>query len=227
MIRPCRAAVSDPPVGPERACAEIPSLGISAVDSWHVRGWCEHLARGPGAVAATLQLHGLGLEAVSAYNTPLSEGRAWLPVAAGLPRHAVVTGGTPPETWVLHFAAPVPLWVARATERGVRPSLGAHGHAAIGPIAATSELTRLLFQDGHRIAVAPIHPANPREQTADAGRALRHRLSAVCVSARRGVSSYPICLTNPDNCRSCRPCPACAVALGTHQLVGAGPYARE
>ena len=40
----------------ERACAEIAGLGLKAIDLWHVRGWCEHLAQGEMGVRRVLEL---------------------------------------------------------------------------------------------------------------------------------------------------------------------------
>jgi sugar phosphate isomerase/epimerase len=206
VIRFCTSTVLYAEQPLERACAEIASLGISAVDIWHVRGWCEHLAGGPDAVAAMLQRHGLGLEAVSAYNTPLSEVAAWLPVAAGLGGHAVVTGSTPPETSVVDFAAQIAPLVRRATELGVCLAIENHGHATIDSIASMVELTRLLPEDGLGIALAPIHLWNRDEQTADAIRALGDRIAVMYLWDWGGVNSCPFCLTKSDNRRSCRPC---------------------
>ena len=84
----------------ERACAEIASLGLGALDLWHVRGWCEHLAEGVPAVAETLGRFGLRLEAVSAFGADLPGLAALLPQGAALGGHVLVTGSTAPEVSV-------------------------------------------------------------------------------------------------------------------------------
>lgn len=163
----------------DRACGEIASLGIQAVDIWHVQGWCEHLAGGPAAVGATLRRHGLRLEAVSAYNTSLEEVAALLPVTADLGGHAVVTGSTPPQTPVAEFAAAIAPLVRQAGDLGVRLAIENHGQATIDSIASMLDLTQRLPAQGLGIALAPIHLWNLGEATADAIRALRDRIAVM------------------------------------------------
>lgn len=163
----------------DRACAEIAGLGLHAVDLWHVRGWCEHLAGGAAAVAATLRRHGLRLEAVSAFGTPLAELQAMLPVVAELGARALVTGSTPPGVSVADFAAQLGPLVSQAAAAGVRIAVENHGQATIDSIASLVELVGLLPAEGLGIALAPIHLWNRGEATADAIRALGDRI-ALC-----------------------------------------------
>jgi sugar phosphate isomerase/epimerase len=161
----------------ERACAEIASLGLPAVDIWHVRGWCEHLAGGTQAVAATLRRHGLRLEAISAYNTPLEEVRRLLPVLAELGGHALVTGSAPPEVSVAEFAEAVRPLAREAATLGVRLAIENHGHATIDSLASMLELLGRVPEEGLGIALAPIHLWSRGESTAEAVRRLRGRIA--------------------------------------------------
>ena len=161
----------------DRACAEIASLGIPTVDIWHVRGWCEHLAGGAAAVAATLRRHGLRLEAVSAFNTPLPDVARLLPVLAEVGGYALVTGSTPPSTSVAEFAEAITPLVAQATQLGVCLAIENHGQATVDSIASMVELARRLPEPGLGIALAPIHLWNLGEPTADAVRALGDRIA--------------------------------------------------
>ncbi len=157
----------------DRACAEIASVGIRAVDVWHVHGWCEHLAGGAASVAATLRRHGLHLEAITAFRAPLEELDSLLPVLAELGGHALVTGSTPPDVPVAEFARRIGPLAARATALGVHLAIENHGRATIDSIASMVELGQLLPEPGLGIALAPIHLWNRGEETADAVRALR------------------------------------------------------
>ncbi len=163
----------------DRTCAEVASLGLTALDIWHVAGWCEHLAGGTGEVAKTLRRHGLRLEAISAYNTPLEEVRRLLPVVAELGGHALVTGSTPPEVPVAEFAQAISPLAREATALGVRLAIENHGHATIDAIASMVELAERLPEPGLGIALAPIHLWSRGESTAEAVRALKDRIAVM------------------------------------------------
>jgi len=160
----------------ERACAEIAGLGCGAVDLWHVRGWCEHLAGGEDGVRDVLAGHGLRLEAISAFNTGYDEVARLLPVLARLGGHALVTGSTPPEVPVAEFAERIRPLAEQAASLGVRLAIENHGHSTIDSVASMVELCNRLPGDGLGVALAPIHLWNRGEETADAVRALRSRI---------------------------------------------------
>lgn len=161
----------------DRACAEIAGLGIRAVDLWHIPGWCEHLAGDEAAVAATLKRHGLRLEAISGFGTPLGEVGRRLSTLAGLGGHALVMGSTPPTVSVADFAEQIRPAVEQAADLGVRLAIENHGQATIDSISSMVELCERLPGDGLGIALAPIHLWNLGEDTSQAIRQLRDRIA--------------------------------------------------
>ena len=161
----------------ERACTELASVGVEAVDLWHVRGWCEHLRDGVAAVGATLRAHGLRLEAVSAFSASDAELAALLPVAAELGAHAVVTGSTPPDVTVEAFAERIRPLVEQAAALGVRLAIENHGQATVDSLASMVELARRLPDPALGYALAPIHLWNRGEDTAEAVRRLGERIA--------------------------------------------------
>ena len=160
----------------ERACAEIAGLGLKAIDLWHVRGWCEHLAQGETGVRRVLDQYGLRLEAISAFNASQQEVAQLLPVLARLGGHALVMGSTPPGVSVAEFAERMRPLAAQAESLGVRLAIENHGRATIDSIASMVELCARLPGDGLAIALAPIHLWNRGEETGEAVRALRARI---------------------------------------------------
>ena len=161
----------------ERACAELASVGVEAIDLWHVRGWCEHLRAGAPAVAATLRRHGLRLEAVSAFGAGEEELATLLPVAAELGAHALVTGSAGPDVTPGALAERMRPLVRQAGALGIRLAIENHGQATVDSLASMVELAERLPDPAFGYALAPIHLWNRGEDTAEAVRCLRERIA--------------------------------------------------
>jgi sugar phosphate isomerase/epimerase len=159
------------------ACRAIATVGLEAVDVWHVPNWCEHLADGTERVRDTLARHGLRLEAISAYGRDLAEVPALLEVLAALGGHALVLGSAGPEVSVAAFAERVAPLAARARDLGVRLAIENHGHATIDSLASMEELAARLPDPALGFALAPIHLWVRGEDTAEAVRRLAGRIA--------------------------------------------------
>lgn len=161
----------------DRACAELAGVGLAAVDLWHVKGWCEHLAGGTQAVRQTLARYGLRLEALTAFHAEDAELSELLPVLSDLGGHALIIGSTPPEVPVAAFAERIAPLVRRASRLGVRLAIENHRHATIDSLASMVELAETLPEPGLGFALAPIHLWIRQEDTAEAVRRLRDRIA--------------------------------------------------
>lgn len=162
--------------GSPAGSAAPPAARCTAVDLWHVPGWCEHLAGGVEGVAATLGQRGLRLEAISAFGAGVEALDRLLTALIALGGHALVTGSPPAEVPVATFARQIRPLVERATAAGVCLAIENHGRATIDSIESMEELATLLPATGLGLALAPIHLWMRGEETAAAIERLRGRI---------------------------------------------------
>jgi len=166
----------------ETACAAIARTGMSEVDIWSIKGWCEHISpheKEPNwdPIRETLAKHGLRCAGFSLYGSPDEMVRIRLRQMAALGGKVLVIGSASPDMSVEAFAERIRPLADEALELGVTLAVENHGNAVIDSIASMREVCDRIPHSGFGIALAPIHLHRRHESTADAIRALGERIA--------------------------------------------------
>lgn len=161
----------------ERVCEELSSIDVDHVELWQVKGWCEHLADGPEAVAETLDRHNLGLYAIAAYYAELDELGQFIPILDRLDGTVLVKEPPDPDVSVETFAEQLRPLVREAADHGVTIGVENHVDSCLESTESMVHFLDHLPDDGVGITLAPSHLYRTGHSISDAIRTLDEQVA--------------------------------------------------
>lgn len=141
----------------EQVCEELSTIDVDHLELWQVKGWCEHLERGPETAAETADRYDMEPYALAAYYADLDELDQFIADLDSLGGSVLVKEPPGPDVNIETFADQLRPIVKTAADHGVTVGVENHVESCLESIESMVRLLDRLPDEGIGITLAPSH----------------------------------------------------------------------